>query len=122
MAVPGHDSISQSQSTGVLWRGCGFGLFSRSGTSHPVVSSFAPVTFEAAGGFDKTLYAAEDVVLSRKLRHLGRFVILREEVVTSGRNLRSHSVFEAVRMMVGFALRGLGFFRTRHGPWYGRLP
>jgi glycosyltransferase involved in cell wall biosynthesis len=78
--------------------------------------------FEAAGGFDKTLYAAEDVVLSRKLRHLGRFVILREEVVTSGRNLRSHSVFEAVRMMVGFALRGLGFFRTRHGPWYGRLP
>jgi glycosyltransferase involved in cell wall biosynthesis len=78
--------------------------------------------FEAAGGFDKTLYAAEDVVLSRKLRHLGRFVILREEVVTSGRNLRSHSAFEALRMLAGFALRGLGFFRTRHGPWYGRLP
>src|ERR1700756_478447 len=29
--------------------------------------------FETAGGFDKTLYAAEDVVLSRRLRRLGRF-------------------------------------------------
>lgn len=76
--------------------------------------------FEAAGGFDKTLYAAEDVVLSRRLSHLGRFVILQEEVVTSGRNLRSHSAFEALRILAGFALRGLGFFRTRHGPWYGR--
>lgn len=76
--------------------------------------------FEAAGGFDKTLYAAEDVVLSRRLKRLGRFVILREVVVTSGRNLRSHSAFEVLRILAGFALRGPGFFRTRHGPWYGR--
>ena len=76
--------------------------------------------FEAAGGFDQTLYAAEDVVLSRRLRRLGRFVILREEVVTSGRNLRSHSAFEVLGIVVGFALRGPGFFRTRQGPWYGR--
>jgi hypothetical protein len=59
-------------------------------------------------------------VLSRRLRRLGRFVILREVVVTSGRNLRSHSAFEVLRIVVGFALRGPGFFRTRHGPWYGR--
>ena len=76
--------------------------------------------FEAAGGFDKTLYAAEDVVLSRRLRQLGRFVILPEQVVTSGRNLRSHSPLEALRILAGFALHGLEFFRTRHGPWYGR--
>ncbi|MBZ5655571.1 MAG: glycosyltransferase [Acidobacteriia bacterium] len=76
--------------------------------------------FEAAGGFDKTLYAAEDVVLGRQLRRLGRFVILREMVVTSGRNVRLHSAFEALRIMVGFVLRGPGFFRTRHGPWYGQ--
>ena len=76
--------------------------------------------FDRVGGFDKTLYAAEDVVLSRKLGHLGRFVILREEVITSGRNLRSHSAFEVLRMLAGFALHGLGFFRTRHGPWYRR--
>src|ERR1700756_1529154 len=78
--------------------------------------------FEATGGFDKTLYAAEDVVLSRRLRHLGRFVILREVVFTSGRNLRSHSAFEVLRIAVGFALHGPEFFRTRHGPWYGRRP
>jgi hypothetical protein len=50
--------------------------------------------FEAAGEFNKTLYAAEDVVLSRRLKRLGRFVILQGVVVTSGRNLRSHSGFE----------------------------
>ena len=76
--------------------------------------------FEEAGGFDQTLYAAEDVVLSRRLRRLGRFVILREVVVTSGRNLRSHSAFETLPILAGFALRGPGFFRTRHGPWYGQ--
>jgi glycosyltransferase involved in cell wall biosynthesis len=76
-------------------------------------------SFERAGRFDQTLYAAEDVVLSRRLRRLGRFVILQQEVVTSGRNLRSHSAWELLRMVVGFGLRGPGFFRTRHGPWYG---
>jgi len=76
--------------------------------------------FLAAGGFDKTLYAAEDVVLSRRLRRLGRFVILRETVITSGRNLRSHSALEVLRVLAGFALRGPRFFRTRHGPWYSK--
>src|SRR5262249_24337635 len=50
--------------------------------------------FDTAGGFDKTLYAAEDVVLSRRLQRLGRFVILPETVVTSARNLQAHSAFE----------------------------
>jgi len=77
-------------------------------------------SFETAGGFDQTLYAAEDVVLSRRLRRLGRFVILPEMVVTSGRNIRSHSAVEVLRIAAGFALHGLGFFRTRHGPWYGQ--
>jgi glycosyltransferase involved in cell wall biosynthesis len=76
--------------------------------------------FEAAGGFDKTLYAAEDVVLSRRLKRLGRFVILQGVVITSGRSLRLHSAFEVLRIVAGFALRGPAFFRTRHGPWYGR--
>ncbi len=77
-------------------------------------------SFEAVGGFDQTLYAAEDVELSRRLRALGRFVILREAVVTSGRNLRSHSLLEILRIVVGFALHGMRFFRTRRAPWYGQ--
>jgi len=76
--------------------------------------------FEAAGGFDQTLYAAEDVLLSWHLKRLGRFVVLREVVVTSGRNIRSHSPFEFLRIIAGFALHGPRFFRTRHGPWYGQ--
>lgn len=77
-------------------------------------------SFVAVGGFDQTLYAAEDVVLSRRLRGLGRFVILQEAVITSGRNIRSHSALELLRIVVGFALHGPSFFRTRHGPWYGQ--
>lgn len=76
--------------------------------------------FEAAGGFDQTLYAAEDVLLSWQLRRLGRFVVLREVVVTSGRNIRSHSPFEVLRVIAGFALHGPSFFRTRHELWYGQ--
>ena len=76
--------------------------------------------FVNAGRFDETLYAAEDVVLSRRLRRSGRFVILQEEVVTSGRNVRSHSAWELLRMVAAFGVRGPGYFRTRHGPWYGR--
>jgi len=77
--------------------------------------------FEAADGFDQTLYAAEDIELSRRLRRLGRFVILREVVITSGRNLRSHSTFEILRIAAGFTFGGAKFFRTRQGPWYGRI-
>jgi glycosyltransferase involved in cell wall biosynthesis len=76
--------------------------------------------FEAAGRFDQGLYAAEDIALSRRLKRLGHFVILRETVVTSARNIRSHSPFETLRIVTGFALHGLEFFNSRHGPWYSR--
>lgn len=76
--------------------------------------------FEAAGGFDNALFAAEDVALSWQLAHLGRFVILPEVVVTSARTVRSHSAFEVLCVIAGFVLRGPEFFRTRHGPWYGQ--
>lgn len=74
--------------------------------------------FETVGGFDETLYAAEDVVLSQRLKRLGPFVIVQDMVITSGRTMRSHSAGEALRIVTGFVVRGPGFFRTRHGPWY----
>jgi len=74
--------------------------------------------FETVGGFDQTLYAAEDVVLSRRLQRLGTFVIVREMVVTSGRTVRSHAGAEALRLLAGVMLRGPRYFRTRRGPWY----
>jgi glycosyltransferase involved in cell wall biosynthesis len=76
--------------------------------------------FEAVGGFDQTLYAAEDVALSRRLRKLGPFVIVPGIVVTSGRSVRTHSGAEALRILAGFVLLGPSFFKTRRGPWYGQ--
>src|SRR4029079_7435912 len=40
--------------------------------------------FEAVGGFDEKLFAAEEAAMSRALRRQGRFVVLRECVTTSG--------------------------------------
>jgi glycosyltransferase involved in cell wall biosynthesis len=42
-------------------------------------------TFAAVGGFDERYYATEEIVLSRALKKRGRFVILAQAVVTSGR-------------------------------------
>jgi glycosyltransferase involved in cell wall biosynthesis len=47
--------------------------------------------FEAAGGFDEKLFAGEEVYFTMALKKLGRFKLLRERVVTSGRKLRMHS-------------------------------
>lgn len=77
--------------------------------------------FDAAGGFDEELFAAEEVVLSRALRREGRFVMIRESVVTSGRKLRVHSAFEILRMLAGVAWRRRKAIQQREGLdiWYG---
>src|SRR5439155_25333666 len=51
--------------------------------------------FIAAGGFDETLYGAEDIALSRALKRIGSFAVLRERVITSGRKVRAHTGREA---------------------------
>ena len=77
--------------------------------------------FDAVGGFDETLFAAEEVVLSRALQRQGRFVILREHVVTSGRKLRSHSAREILGGLLSVAVGGRAGLssRDRLGIWYG---
>ncbi len=76
--------------------------------------------FAQAGGFDETLYAFEDFALSRRLKHIGQFVIISEAVVTSGRNVRAHSAIDALRMLAGVTCHGTAFFRKRDGLrfWY----
>jgi hypothetical protein len=75
----------------------------------------------AAGGFDETLFAAEEVDFSRRLKRLGRFVILRESVTTSGRKLRAHTGLDLLRIGVRLALGGAQSLRRREGLelWYG---
>jgi glycosyltransferase involved in cell wall biosynthesis len=77
--------------------------------------------FDAVGGFDETLYAAEEIALSRALKGRGRFVVLRLPVVTSGRKLRSHSVAELFGLFTAALRGGRASLQTRRhlGLWYG---
>jgi glycosyltransferase involved in cell wall biosynthesis len=76
--------------------------------------------FEAVGGFDETLYAGEEIVLSRALKRQGPFVVLRESVTTSGRKIRMYSTWSIVPLLMRFMLHGHAIFRTRQGLdwWY----
>ncbi|MFN0008388.1 MAG: glycosyltransferase [Planctomycetota bacterium] len=77
--------------------------------------------FEAVGGFDESLFGAEEWALSRALARKGRVVILREPVTTSGRKLRTHSPSEVLRLFLKIGLRGPKVLRDRRGLdlWYG---
>jgi len=77
--------------------------------------------FEAVGGFDQTLFAGEEVLFSRALRRRGRFVVLREHVVTSGRKLRAYSALEILGLVARLATLGRRGVRDRSrlALWYG---
>jgi cellulose synthase/poly-beta-1,6-N-acetylglucosamine synthase-like glycosyltransferase len=69
----------------------------------------------AAGGFDERLAWSEEVAFGNRLKRLGRFVLLRERVVTSGRKVRAHSAWGLLRVGVRLARarpEGLDY-------WYG---
>lgn len=76
--------------------------------------------FEAAGGFDERLFGAEEIALSVALKKIGRFVIVRETVMTSGRKLRTYSGLEILGIMGRFALSGRRVIERRDqmGLWY----
>lgn len=76
--------------------------------------------FAAVGGFDETFYGAEELVMSRALKRHGRFVVLRQAVITSGRKLRTHSVGEVLMVIGRLALRGPKAVKQRQGMelWY----
>jgi hypothetical protein len=57
------------------------------------------------------------------LKRHGRFVVLKDRVITSGRNLRAHSFWSIARLLIRLALRGPNGFRDRKGLdfWYHPL-
>lgn len=77
--------------------------------------------FDAVGGFDPRWFAGEDVAMSRALAAHGQFVILRESVQTSDRKMRSFGLFDHLRLMLHFAIRGRRMLhsRDRLALWYG---
>jgi glycosyltransferase involved in cell wall biosynthesis len=77
--------------------------------------------FDAAGGFDERYYAGEDVVFSRALARLGRFVIVPTPVLSSARKLRTHALVDHLRLLLRFAWRRGALLRSRQDLdlWYG---
>ena len=76
--------------------------------------------FEAVGGFDEPLNAAEEIALCRARARRGRFVVLRETVLTSGRKLRTYSGRELLRACAGILFAGRAGLadRSRLDIWY----
>jgi hypothetical protein len=77
--------------------------------------------FDSTGGFDERLFGAEEAAMSRALGPQGRFVVLREDVTTSGRKLRAYSAWEGLGLLARLALSGPKSVRQRKGLelWYG---
>src|SRR5881227_720717 len=69
--------------------------------------------FEATGGFDEQYFAGEEVYFSLALRKLGRFKVLREPVLTSGRKLRMYPAKEILGTLLVMILGGPRIARSR---------
>jgi glycosyltransferase involved in cell wall biosynthesis len=76
--------------------------------------------FDAVGGFDETYFGAEELVLSRALGRVGRFVVLRQAVTTSGRKIHGRSAWQMFKIIARLFLRGPQGVRRREGMdfWY----
>ena len=76
--------------------------------------------FTAVGGFDEKYFGAEEIVMSRALKRLGPFVILKQRVTTYARKIRIHSAIEVMLFMTRMALRGTKSLKQRTGMefWY----
>lgn len=75
---------------------------------------------EAAGWWDERHFAGEEIMLSLALRRQGRFVILRERVVTSPRKFTSRSFGETLWITVKLLCQGMWGVRRREATqfWY----
>jgi hypothetical protein len=75
---------------------------------------------EAAGGWDERHFAGEEIMLSFALRKQGRFVMLRESVVTSPRKFMSRSFAETSWISFKLLVQGMGGVRRRESTqfWY----
>ena len=77
--------------------------------------------FIAVRGFDEKLFVSEEIALSRALHKHGRFVVLKESVVTSGRKLRTYSGKEVFGTFMRIGIGGRRALQDRRGlgMWYG---
>ncbi len=69
--------------------------------------------FDTVGGFDEQYFAGEEVYFSLALRKLGRFNVLREPIITSGRKLRMYPAKQFLRNFFGVIIGGPRGVRSR---------
>src|SRR6266513_1097528 len=69
--------------------------------------------FQVIGGFDEQYFAGEEVYFSLALRKLGRFRVLREPILTSGRKLRMYPAKEILGTLLIMILGGPRMARSR---------
>ena len=62
--------------------------------------------YNATGGFSESLYAGEDIAFVQALKKVGRFVVLKPKVVSSGRKLDVVGPWQVIALMFTIALRG----------------
>jgi glycosyltransferase involved in cell wall biosynthesis len=76
--------------------------------------------FDAVGGFDEQLFIGEEVYFSLAMKKVGRFKILREPILTSGRKLRMYSAGKILSKSFSIILRGrrAACSRERLDLWY----
>lgn len=81
--------------------------------------------FDAAGGWDETLFASEELTMCQRLKSQQgrqRVVIIKTPVLTSGRKLRAYSGWEVLSRVVPILLKGRKGVQKREGLdiWYAR--
>jgi glycosyltransferase involved in cell wall biosynthesis len=69
--------------------------------------------FDATGGFDEQYFIGEEVYFSLALRKLGRFNVLRNPILTSGRKLRMYSARQILTNSFTVILGGPRVTRSR---------
>jgi GT2 family glycosyltransferase len=76
--------------------------------------------FEAIGGFDEQYFVGEEVYFSLALKKLGRFKVLREPILTSGRKLRMYSARHVLGRLFRLIVGGPMAARSREklDVWY----
>ncbi|HEX3798318.1 MAG TPA: glycosyltransferase [Verrucomicrobiae bacterium] len=62
--------------------------------------------YDATGGFSERLYAGEDIAFVQALKKIGRFVVPKPRVVTSGRKLAVVGPWEVIALLLAIAFRG----------------
>lgn len=69
--------------------------------------------FNAVGGFDERYFIGEEVYFSLALRKLGRFKVLREPILTSGRKFRMYSARQIFGNFFAVIIGGRRVARSR---------